>query len=83
MKGWKDSPLTGKGIKQARQLSQRLSDVPLNAIYSSTSDRAVNTAEIINKESPEEWLSFWETPHLFSNATVEPLLKCKKEWLKQ
>lgn len=108
MQGWKDSPLTGKGIKQARQLSQRLSDVPLNAIYSSTSDRAVNTAEIIKgerplkvikidtlrelsfgswegktfdeneKESPEEWLSFWGTPHLFSNDTVEPFVKVQE-----
>ncbi len=108
MQGWKDSPLTGRGIKQARQLSQRLSDIPLNAIYSSTSDRAVNTAEIIKgertlkvikidslrelsfgswegktfdeneKESPEEWLSFWETPHLFSNDTVEPFVKVQE-----
>src|SRR5690625_7493165 len=52
MQGWKDSPLTDKGVKQARQLSLRLSDVPLNAIYSSTSDRAVNTAEIIKRERP-------------------------------
>lgn len=101
MQGWKDSPLTEKGIKQAKQLAQRLSEISFDAIYSSTSDRAVNTAAIIKgkrplqviqtdtlrelsfgnwegktfdeneRESPEEWRSFWETPHLFSSNTVE------------
>lgn len=112
MQGWKDSPLTDKGVKQARQLSLRLSDVPLNAIYSSTSDRAVNTAEIIKRErplnvikidtlrelsfgswegktfeenerqSPKEWQSFWETPHLFSNDTVEHFIKVQERMVK-
>ena len=50
MQGWKDSPLTDRGIKQARQLSERLSEVSFDAIYSSTSNRAVRTAEIIKGE---------------------------------
>ncbi|WP_025784688.1 histidine phosphatase family protein [Sporosarcina sp. D27] len=112
MQGWKNSPLTGKGIEQAKQLSQRLSDIPLHAIYSSTSDRAVTTAEIIKgerplnvikmdalreisfgswegktfdeneKKTPEEWLSFWETPHLFSNDTVEPFVTVQERVVK-
>lgn len=54
MQGWKDSPLTNKGIKQAHQLSERLSNIPLNAVYSSTSQRAVDTAEIIKGDRPIE-----------------------------
>ena len=112
MQGWKDSPLTDRGIKQARLLSERLSEISLDAIYSSTSNRAVHTAEIIKgekslevikcdnlrelsfgswegktfevneKDSPEEWLSFWETPHLFSNDTVESFVKVQERMVK-
>lgn len=112
MQGWKDSPLTDKGIKQAKQLAQRLSRVSFDAIYSSTSDRAVNTAEIIKekrplqviqtdtlrelsfgnwegktfeeneRESPDEWRSFWETPHLFSSNTVERFSKVQERMFK-
>ena len=111
MQGWKDSPLTNRGMKQAQQLSQRLSGVPLNAIYSSTSNRAIDTAEIIKrdrpcdvikmeslrelsfgiwegktfeenqKEYPDEWLSFWETPHLFSYDEVEPFVKVQERMI--
>ncbi|WP_347550004.1 histidine phosphatase family protein [Pseudalkalibacillus hwajinpoensis] len=112
MQGWKDSPLTDRGINQAKQLSKRLLDVPLDAIYSSTSNRAVHTAEIIKgerplevfsfnslreisfgiwegktleeneKESPEEWLSFWETPHLFSSDNIESFVKVQDRMVK-
>ncbi|KGX83198.1 MULTISPECIES: histidine phosphatase family protein [Pontibacillus] len=108
MQGWKDSPLTDKGIKQAHQLSERLSDIHLNAVYSSTSKRAIDTAEIIKgdrpfeivkldslreisfgnwegktfeenkEESPEEWRAFWETPHLFTNNSVESFVKVQE-----
>lgn len=108
MQGWRDSPLTDTGINQAHHLSQRLSSVPLNAIYSSTSERAIQTAEIVNgernlkifkyddlreisfgkwegktpevneKENPEDWMTFWKTPHLFYNESVEPFLKVQE-----
>jgi len=39
--------LSGEGKKQADQLSARLSDFPLNAIYSSPLERCVETAEAI------------------------------------
>lgn len=104
MQGWKNTPLTDTGIKQANQLSQRLSNVILDAIFTSTSKRAIQTAEIVNrernlevhkyddlreisfgkwegrtsedneKENPEEWTTFWKTPHLFNNDSVEPFL---------
>ncbi|OIK13644.1 histidine phosphatase family protein [Bacillus sp. MUM 13] len=112
MQGWKDSPLTDRGIKQAKQLAERLSDVSLDAIYSSSSNRAIHTAEIIRgekpldvitynhlrelsfgnwegktfeeneKENPEEWLSFWETPHLFSHNTIEPFVHVQERMVK-
>lgn len=47
MQGWKDSPLTEKGRRQAAYLSERLKAIPLTAIYSSDAPRAVTTAELV------------------------------------
>ena len=47
MQGWADSPLTESGVAAARQLGKRLQDVPLDAVYSSTSGRTVHTAQLI------------------------------------
>ena len=45
--GWCDSPLTGDGIAQAKALGRGLREIPFLAGYSSTSERAVDTAELI------------------------------------
>ncbi len=45
--GWKNSPLTELGVKQAESLRKRMSTVPLNKIYASPTERAAKTAEII------------------------------------
>lgn len=112
MQGWKDSPLTDNGVRQAMLLASRLSDVTLDAIYSSTSERAIKTAEIIRgerpieviklsslrelsfgiwegktfdeneKATPEQWLTFWEKPHLFSSETVEPFKQVQERMVK-
>jgi broad specificity phosphatase PhoE len=47
MQGHKDSPLTTAGRQQAEWLGERLRQAQLDAVYSSTSPRAVQTAEII------------------------------------
>ncbi len=47
MQGWADPPLTERGRWQARQAAQRLADLPLTAIYSSTQQRATATAHEI------------------------------------
>ncbi len=47
MQGWQDSPLTNKGFMQAKRLAKRLMNISLHGIYSSTSGRAIHTAEII------------------------------------
>ncbi|RKX68945.1 histidine phosphatase family protein [candidate division TA06 bacterium] len=47
MQGWKDSPLTDIGINQAKQLSESLKNEIFNAIYTSSSGRAVQTAKIL------------------------------------
>jgi probable phosphoglycerate mutase len=47
MQGWADSPLTVTGVEAATQLGKRLQDVPLDAVYSSTSGRTVHTAQLI------------------------------------
>jgi broad specificity phosphatase PhoE len=48
MQGHQDSPLTQTGVQQAQWLGERLSTIPFNAIYCSTSPRAVTTAGIIS-----------------------------------
>lgn len=45
--GWKNSPLTELGVKQAESLRKRMSTIPLNKIYASPTERAAKTAEII------------------------------------
>jgi broad specificity phosphatase PhoE len=47
VQGHLDSPLTDLGLEQASRLSEALSDVPFDVIYSSPSPRALRTAEII------------------------------------
>ncbi|WP_042351932.1 histidine phosphatase family protein [Bacillus massiliigorillae] len=47
LQGWKDSPLTEKGIHHAKLLGNRLQDVEFQAVYSSPSNRTVTTTECI------------------------------------
>lgn len=47
MQGWNDSPLTQKGIIQAKLLEKRLSNIEFSAIYTSPLGRAKATATII------------------------------------
>lgn len=48
IQGKSDSPLTGLGVKQARQLARRLSKVDLDVIFTSSSHRALRTAQLVN-----------------------------------
>lgn len=50
LQGCGDSPLTEKGIRDAKLLGQRLANIDIETIYTSTSPRAVNTANIIRGE---------------------------------
>lgn len=52
MQGRKNSLLTPKGREQARWLSTRISEIPLDLIISSPSPRTLETAEIIRGEMP-------------------------------
>ena len=47
VQGWVDSPLTTLGWRQAHAVADHLADRPLKAIYASTSERAMDTAETI------------------------------------
>ncbi len=47
--GKKDYELSLSGQKQAEQIADRLKNLEIDYLYSSTLNRAVNTAEIINK----------------------------------
>ena len=47
LQGRLDSPLTERGIKEARLLAERLAQLPFKAAVSSPSTRAVETAKIL------------------------------------
>jgi len=54
MQGWQNAPLTQLGKKQAAQLGKRLNTVLFDSVYSSDSDRAYHTAEIITQNRNQE-----------------------------
>ena len=47
VQGWCDSPLTELGIKQAKATKKVLDRYTIDAVYTSTSERAIDTASII------------------------------------
>jgi probable phosphomutase (TIGR03848 family) len=57
--------LNGRGKQQAQELADGLADVPLKAIYASSLDRAVETAEPIAKDHK---LEIQTRPELMDNA---------------
>jgi phosphoserine phosphatase len=50
MQGRLDSPLTDLGLKQGEWVADALRDVPFDAIYASSSPRALRTAEIVSSD---------------------------------
>jgi len=95
MQGFQDSPLTEQGIQQALWLRNALQHVHFDVLYTSPSQRAEKTAEILHEQrdcelichddlreiymgdwegrtrqevqlqSPDAYVAFWETPHLY------------------
>ncbi|MGX6428649.1 histidine phosphatase family protein [Levilactobacillus yonginensis] len=47
IQGWSDSPLTDKGIADAKRAGERLAHIPFAAAYASDTTRAQNTAKSI------------------------------------
>ncbi|CAF3707446.1 unnamed protein product [Rotaria sp. Silwood1] len=47
MQGWGDSPLTEEGIRGAQAIRDALKTIPFAAAYTSSSQRAIDTARII------------------------------------
>ncbi|GEP24387.1 MAG: histidine phosphatase family protein [Lentilactobacillus diolivorans] len=52
VQGWIDSPLTEKGIADAKSAGKRLAKVDFNAAFTSDSGRAIDTGRLILKENP-------------------------------
>ncbi|AQW21321.1 fructose-2,6-bisphosphatase [Lentilactobacillus curieae] len=52
VQGWIDSPLTDKGIEDAKNAGKRLKDINFTASFSSDSGRAIDTARLIMKQNP-------------------------------
>ncbi len=49
IQGWCDSPLTAEGIKQAEMAADFFDTVQLDRLYSSSTERASDTAEIVTR----------------------------------
>ncbi|WP_152393807.1 histidine phosphatase family protein [Paenibacillus guangzhouensis] len=74
MQGHQDSPLTQSGVQQAEWLGERLSNVPFDSIYCSSSPRAITTAGIISGNRSTEIvkldalkeinMGLWEGQHI-------------------
>lgn len=47
VQGWSDSPLTAKGINQAKNLSQFIGEYPIEYVYSSPIHRVYDTARLV------------------------------------
>ena len=50
LQGWKNSNLTEKGIEDANNLKDLISDVPFDLVYTSDLVRAVSTTEILTSD---------------------------------
>lgn len=48
--GWTDESITERGILQAKQVAERLKDIPIDVMYSSVLKRTMETAEYIAKK---------------------------------
>lgn len=70
LQGRSNSPLTEKGIWDAKQLAKRLREIPIDRVYTSDLLRAIQTADILigKREIPrtilpelqEMWMGRWE-----------------------
>ncbi len=47
MQGWGDSELTEKGVRQVKELKEKVKNISFSAIFSSTSGRTLKTTEIL------------------------------------
>lgn len=93
MQGWCDSPLTKEGIRSAKELGKRLADTVFEAVYSSTSERAWDSATLLmqenahplpvqpRKELKEIHFGTMEGEHEFIGRIVQQELHRKHGWL--
>jgi broad specificity phosphatase PhoE len=49
IQGWTDCPLSERGLRQAEKLANRLADLPIAALYTSSLRRALETADIVGR----------------------------------
>ena len=50
IQGWCDSPLTKKGIEQAKKAGELLKDIHFDHCYSSTAERCCDTLELVTHQ---------------------------------
>lgn len=78
--GWCDSPLTQKGIEQAKEVREKLKDIEFTEAYSSTSERAMDTLDLIveNRNIPKKALKGLKEIN-FGDMEGQPETKVHKE----
>lgn len=64
LQGWRDSPLTESGLKNAQKLAERLKVIDFDIIYTSNQKRAIDTARILRGDQDTEIISLEELREL-------------------
>lgn len=79
LQGWGDSPLTQKGIEDAKLLGKKLANLDIDIIFSSPSKRAVDTSRLIIGERDIEIITLDELMEInlgnWQGKTVDELQK--------
>ena len=87
VQGHLDVPLSDRGLREAAQLAERLAGMPILALYASTLQRALRTAQIIAQrieiDLQEHDFLMERDVGALSGLTREDIAKQYPEWRKQ
>ena len=87
VQGHLDEPLNDRGLREAALLAERLAGMPIEALYASTLQRALRTAQIVSQRTEidiqqHDFLMERDVGAL-SGLTREDIVKRWPEWRKQ
>ena len=87
VQGHLDEPLNNRGLREAALLAERVAEMPIAALYSSTLQRALRTAQIVSQRievdlQEREFLMERDVGAL-SGLTRDDIAKQYPEWRKQ
>ena len=87
--GWVDIPLSSQGIQDALKVGEKLRGLPLDAVYTSTLTRAIQTALLALSNANEEKIPYLlpeenrpkkEWANIYSEETSKKMLPIERAW---